>query len=105
MGRAETAIGQLLTVPGWRGLAHGCFQRGNPHLERLIFLPRQTRHLLDRLEIVALHHVKVMEDAFRLSAEQRLNLTPDALRGTGGVVHQTGYFIEETIRRLDHGCL
>jgi hypothetical protein len=40
------------TLPSELGL-----QRGDPRLQRLVFLPRQPRHVLDRLELLALDEV------------------------------------------------
>src|SRR5216684_1910224 len=34
--------------------AEFCFQRSDPRFEGLVFLPRQPRHVLDRLELLAL---------------------------------------------------
>src|ERR1700686_356083 len=90
---------------GSAGLAECRLQRRDAGLERLVFLTRQAGHVLDRLEILALDHVEIAQDALRLVAEQRLDLAPHALRGAGGVVHQPRDLVEEPVRGLDHGCL
>src|SRR5690349_25070039 len=44
------------------------FQRGDTHLQRLVLLAGQPRHLLYRLEFLALDHIEVAQDAFGLVA-------------------------------------
>src|SRR6202140_3593792 len=90
---------------GSAGLAERRLQRRDAGLERFVFLARQAGHVLDRLEILALDHVEIAQDALRLVAEQRLDLAPHALRGAGGVVHQPRDLVEEPVCGLDHGCL
>ena len=48
----------------WRGLVASSLrlQRGDARLERLVLLARQARHLLDRLEFLALDHVEVAQE-------------------------------------------
>ena len=57
-----------------------CFQRGDTRFQLLIFLARQASHLLDRLELLALHHVEVAQNALGLTAEQSVELAPYSLR-------------------------
>src|SRR6202795_1428308 len=90
---------------GSTGLAERRLQRRDAGLERLVFLARQPGHVLDRLEILALDHVEIAQDALRLVAEQRLDLAPHALRGAGRIVHQPRDLVEEPVCGLDHGCL
>src|SRR5262249_13505566 len=78
------------------------FQLGNPRRKALIFLARLRRHLLDRLEFFSRHHVEVAQDALGLGLKDGFDLAPDAARHPGGVVHQPGHFVEESVRRLYH---
>ena len=63
------------------------------------------QHFLHRLEILAVHHVEIAQDALGLMFEQGIELAPDALRHTGGVVHQAGHLVENPVLRLGHGWL
>src|SRR3954465_1892853 len=78
------------------------FERGNPDLERLVFLARQPGHVLDRLELLALDHVEIAEDALGLMAQHRVELAPHALGDAGRVVHQPRRLVKEPIAGLCH---
>src|ERR1700712_5383980 len=78
------------------------FQRGDPGLQRLVFLTRQTGHILDRVELLALDEVEVAQDALGLVADDRVDLSLDALGCAGGVVHQTADLVEKPIVGLGH---
>src|SRR5271169_2545362 len=73
----------------WRGSAarQRRFERSNTALERLVLLARDARHILDRLEFVALDQIEVAQPPLRLGAEQRLELAPHTLRNTCRVIH------------------
>src|SRR6185369_16135862 len=77
-------------------------QRRNARLQRLVLLARQAGHLLHRLEFLALDHVEIAQDAFGLVAHDGVDLALDALRGAGGVVHQTADLIEKPVAGLGH---
>src|ERR1700733_746616 len=85
----------------WRGAELG-FQRGDAQLQRLVFLARQPRHVLDRLELLALDDVEVAQDLLGLVAHHRIDLALDALGGAGGVVHQAADLVEKPIAGLGH---
>src|SRR5436190_20107431 len=61
------------------GFAELGLERGDPGFERLVLLARQPRHVLDRLELLALDHVELAQDAFGLGAEQGVELAAHAL--------------------------
>src|SRR5580692_9061040 len=103
--RAPADPARYRAATGSAGLAERRLQRRDARLERLVFLARQAGHVLDRLEILALDHVEIAQDALCLVAEQRLDFAPHALRGAGGVVHQPCDLVEEPVGGLDHGCL
>src|SRR5215468_8299930 len=97
-GRSRLVIlvaGERLTV---RLLAAGlglgrraaglALQRRDPCLQRFVLLARKARHVLDRLELLALDHVEVAQDLFDLVAPERVDLALDALGCARGVVHQ-----------------
>ena len=79
-----------------------CLQRGDPDLQRLVLLAREPRHLLDGLELLALHHFEVAQDALGLGAHDGVELSPRPGRDTGRVVHQPRDLVEETVARLGH---
>src|SRR3981081_985854 len=60
------------------------------------------RHVLDRLEFLALDDVEVAQDFFGLVAHHGVDLALDALGGAGGVVHQTADLVEKPIAGLGH---
>src|SRR5438105_1846524 len=78
------------------------FQGSDPALESLVLLTREAGHVLDRVELLALDEVEVAQDAFGLVAHDRIDLALDALRGTGGVVHQAADLVEKPIAGLGH---
>src|ERR1051326_3927541 len=63
-------------------------ERRDPRLQRLVLLARQPRHVLDRLELLALGDVEVAQEFLRLMAPERIDLALDALRRARRVVHQ-----------------
>src|SRR5579871_3915728 len=79
-----------------------CLQRGDARLQRLIFLARQPRHVLDRLEFLALHDIEVAQDFFGLVAHEGIDLALDALGRPGRVVHQAANLVEKPITGLGH---
>src|ERR1700704_5369514 len=78
------------------------FQRGDARFQGLVLLARQPRHVLDRLEFLALDDVEVAQEFFGLVADHRVDLALDALRGAGGVVHQAPDLVEKPIAGLGH---
>src|ERR1019366_5035627 len=78
------------------------FQHGDARLQRLVFLARQPRHVLDRLELLALDDVEVAQDFFGLIADHGVDLALDALGGARGVIHQTPDLVEKPIAGLGH---
>src|SRR5262245_32514953 len=77
-------------------------QRRNPCLERLVFLARQPGHLLDRLKFFTLDNVEIAQNAFGLTTEQGIELTPHPLRHPCGVIHQARHFVEKSVAGLGH---
>src|SRR5947208_13996522 len=77
-------------------------KRRDARLERLILFAREPRHVLDRLELLALDQIEVAQPALRLVAEHGVELTPHARRDAGGVVHQARHFVEKTVAGLGH---
>src|SRR6266478_9159746 len=55
-------------APGRRSRELG-LQGGKTNLERFVFLPRQSGHLLDGLELLAMDHVQVAQHPLRLGAQ------------------------------------
>src|SRR5229473_1383503 len=82
--------------------AEFCFQRRDARFECLVFLASQPRHVLDRLELLALDDIEVAQDFFGLIADHRIDLTLDALGGAGGVIHQAPDLVEKPIAGLGH---
>src|SRR5262245_34992726 len=78
------------------------FERGYARFERLVLLARQPRHLLDRLELLALDQIEVAQDAFGLVANDGFDLAPHARGGTCRVVHQPRDLVEEAVGGLRH---
>src|ERR1019366_7078264 len=77
-------------------------QRGDARLEPLVLLARQPRHVLDRLEFLALDDVEVAQDFFGLIADHGVDLALDALGGARGVIHQAPDLVEKPIAGLGH---
>src|SRR5262245_21743901 len=78
------------------------FERSDARLERLVLLARQPRHLLDRLELLALDQIEVAQDAFGLIANDGFDLAPHARGGACSVVHQPRDLVEEAVGGLRH---
>src|SRR6516225_5676036 len=78
-------------------------KRCNPRLQRLVFLARQPRHVLDRLELLALHNIEVAQDLFRLISPERVDLALDTLCRAGCIVHQPSDLVEKPVCGLGHG--
>src|SRR5258705_13775477 len=89
-------------VRRWRRNAELGFQRSDARFQRLVFLARQPRHFLDRLELLALDDVEVAQDFFGLVADHRIDLALDALGSAGRVVHQAPDLVEKPIAGLGH---
>src|SRR5205807_9313563 len=77
-------------------------QGGNARLEGLVLLAGKPGHFLDGLEFLALDHIEVVEPALGLAAERRFDLAADALRDTGGIVHQPRHLVEHPVAGLGH---
>src|SRR5262249_17781390 len=77
-------------------------ERGDARLQGLVLLAREPRHLLDRLEFLALDHVEVAQDAVGLVAEHGIEFAPHARGDAGRVVHQPRHLVEETVAGLGH---
>src|SRR6267154_1225990 len=84
------------------GNAEPGFQHGDARLQRLVLLARQPRHVLDRLELLALDDVEVAQEFFGLVADHGIDLALDALGGAGSVVHQAADLVEKPIAGLGH---
>src|SRR5262249_54817781 len=78
-------------------------QGREPGPQHLVLLTRQPGHILDRLELLALDQIEVAQPLLGLGLEHGIDLALDALRDTGGIVHQAGDLIEETVAGLGHG--
>src|SRR5271165_4023599 len=74
----------------------------NPRLQSLVLLACRPRHVLDRLELVALDHVKLAQDAIGLIAEYGVELAPDPRSDARRIVHQPRYLVQEAIGGLGH---
>jgi nitrite reductase/ring-hydroxylating ferredoxin subunit len=68
---------------------------GDAHRQPFVLLARCLCHGADRLELLALHDVDVIEDALDLGLDQGIDLPAHALGGTGRIAHELGEFIEE----------
>jgi len=84
------------------GVRHIVALRGDARFQRLVFLTRQPRHVLDRLELLALDDIEVAQDFFGLIADHCIDLALDALGGPGGVVHQAPDLVKKPIAGLGH---
>src|SRR5215831_11579989 len=82
--------------------AEFAFQRGDARFQRLVFLPRQPRHVLDCLEFLALDHVEVAQDFFGPIAPERIDLSLHALCCARSIVHQATDLVKEPIAGLGH---
>src|SRR5262245_3586290 len=107
--RQETRAGTAREEKRWRRkwlwVAAGAelgFERGDARLQGLVLLAREPRHLLDRLEFLALDHVEVAQDAVGLVAEHGIEFAPHARGDAGRVVHQPRHLVEETVAGLGH---
>src|SRR5882757_8831627 len=69
-------------------------QRGDPGLQGLVLLAGQPGHVLDCVELLALDHVEVAQNAFGLVAHDRVDLALDTLGSARGIVHQTADLVE-----------
>src|SRR5262245_25503841 len=79
------------------------FKDGDARLQRLVFLARQARHVLDRLELLALDDVEIAQEFFGLVAHHRVELALHALCRTRGVIHQATDLVEKPVVGLGHG--
>src|SRR5262249_24864233 len=79
------------------------FQRRDAGFEGLVLLAGQARHVLDRLEFLALDEVEVAHPPLGLAPEQGIELALDPLRDACGIVHEAGDFVEEPVAGLGHG--
>src|SRR5215475_1741632 len=86
-----------------RRRAKPAFQFRDPCLQCLIFLSCKPRHILDRLEFLALDDIEIPQDFFGLTPPERIDLAFDALRCTRGVVHQPSDLVEKPVGGLGHG--
>jgi len=77
-------------------------ERGDALLEELVLLAGFLRHGLDRLEILALHHVEIAQHALGLGAHQSFDLLAYAVGGAGGAGDQLAQFVEEPACGLCH---
>jgi hypothetical protein len=55
------------------------FKHGDPRLKHLVLLPRQPRHVLDRLKLLPFHNIEVPQNPLRLVADYRIDLALDAI--------------------------
>src|SRR6266403_241295 len=78
------------------------FQRNDARFQRLVFLARQPRHFLGRLELLSLDDVEVAQDFFGLVTDHGIDLALDALGSTRRVVHQAADLVEKPIAGLGH---
>src|SRR4051794_29283373 len=62
------------------------FQHSDPRLQRLVLLACEPRHVLDRLELLALDQIEVAQEFLGLIAPERVDLALDALGGACSVV-------------------
>ena len=79
------------------------FEDGDAARQGLVLFARTGGHRLDRLELLARHDVHVAQHALALSTNEGRNLALHALRGAGGVRHQLGDLVKETVVGLGHG--
>src|SRR5450631_487066 len=93
---------QAADVRRRRGNAELGLQHRDARLQRLVFLARQPRRVLDRLELLALDDIEVAQDLFGLIADHGVDLALDALGGAGGVIHQSPDLVEKPIAGLRH---
>src|SRR5258708_40076408 len=71
------------------------FQRTDARFQRLVFLARQPRHFLGRLELLALDDLKVAQAFFGLVADPGIDLALDALAIARAVVHHAADLAEQ----------
>src|SRR6516162_4976971 len=106
-GRGEkTRLALCLRAAGIRRAgrdAELALQHRDPRFQRLVLLARQARHVLDRLELLALDDIEVAQNLFGLVAPERIDLALDPLGCARGIVHQPSDLVEKPIGRLRHG--
>src|SRR5262245_6095097 len=85
-----------------QALGEGRFERGNAFVQALVLLARLLRHRLDGVELLALHDIEAVEDAFRLGAHDAFDLLADAVGGARGVGDELAELVEKPACRLRH---
>ena len=71
--------------------------------KQLVLLARLLRHGLDRLELLALHHVEIAQHALGLGAHHVFDLLAHAIGGAGSIGDQLAQLVEEPACGLGHG--
>ncbi len=64
-------------------------------------MPTDRRQALP--ELLALDQVEVAQPLLRLRLEHGIDFALDALCDAGGIIHQAGDLVEETVAGLGHG--
>src|SRR6476660_3678930 len=78
------------------------FQRTDPRFQRAVLLARLLRHGLDRLELLALHHIEIAQHALGLGADHIFDLLAHTVGRAGSVGDQLAEFVEEPPCGLRH---